>query len=366
MVNFRYAILFVILLSLTEIAPAQGVYWYKCFKGTIDKYPFTLHLHKLDHTYSGYYYYNNIEQPLSVSGDDTSSSDQIRLLGYSPRFEAENELFTLTLQGDSLKGKWKKDLTASGERLQVNAVRDQPASLRFKVVYTSGSEKLRPKMERSPVASFEASTVWPEGGSAAIIALKKIIAAELGAKNNPADIGPYLLAEKKSFLSEYLKDNKAVPDSELVNFASGYFQDVTTRLLIVYQSPTILTLANFNYSYTGGAHGNYSTGYISINPITGKQYTLAQVLNPAGKKQLNALLARHFRNNWRLSANTPLTEGGLFDDKLEANNNFFLTGTGIGFSYAPYEIGPFAMGEITIFIPYSDFEKNLNPSFRRR
>ncbi|HEX2847526.1 MAG TPA: DUF3298 domain-containing protein [Chitinophagaceae bacterium] len=357
--------LFTILFSLVRMAPAQDAYWYKCFKGTIDKYPFTLHLHKLDHTYSGYYYYNNMQQPLSLLGDDTSSSGQIRLLSYSPRFEAENELFTLTLQGDSLQGKWERDPSASGRGLQVKAARDQSAGLRFDLVYTSGSEKLRPKMKESPVASYEAATVWPKGSSAAITALKKIIATELGAKNNPADIGPYLLAEKKSFLSEYLKDNKAVPDSELVNFSSGYSQDVTTRLLIVYHSPTILTLADFNYGYTGGAHGNYNTTYISINPATGKQYTLVQVLSPAGKKQLNALLAKYFRKDRKLSANTPLTEGGLFDDKLEANNNFFLTGTGIGFSYAPYEIGPFAMGEIIIFIPYSEFGKNLNPSFRK-
>jgi|GEM_PF-599823 len=366
MVNFRYAVLFVILFSLAKIAPAQDTaYWYKCFKGTIDKYPFTLHLHKLDHTYSGYYYYNNVQQPLSLLGEDTSAAGQIKLLGYSPRFEAENELFTLTLQGDSLKGKWEKDLSASGEGLQVKAASDQSAALRFDLVYTSGSEKLRPKMEQSPVASFEAATVWPKGNSAAITALKKIIAAELGAKNSPADIGSYLLAEKKSYLSGYLKDNKAVPDSELVSFSSGYFQDATNRLLIVYQSPTILTLANFNYSYTGGAHGNYNTSYISINPATGRQYTLTQVLSPAGKKQLNALLAKHFRRDRKLSAGSPLTEGGLFDDKLEATDNFFLTGTGIGFSYAPYEIGPFAMGEIIIFIPYSDFGKNLNPSFRK-
>lgn len=363
MVNFRYTILFITLLNLAKIAPAQDVYWYKCFKGTIDKYPFTLHLHKLDHTYSGYYYYNNTQQPLSVSGDDTSSAGQIKLLSYSPRFEAENELFTLVLQGDSLKGQWQK--APSSKELLVKAARDQSASLRFDLVYTSGNEKLRPRMEQSPAASFEAATVWPKGTAAAITALKKVIATELGSKNSPADIGPYLLAEKKSFLADYLKDNKTIPDSELVNFSPGYSQDATNRLLIMYQSPAILTLANFNYSYTGGAHGNYSTSYISINPATGKQYTLAQVLSPAGRKQLNALLAKHFRKDKKLSASAPLSEGGLFDDTLTANNNFFLTGTGIGFGYAPYEIGPFAMGEIIIFIPYSDFGKNLNGSFRK-
>lgn len=367
MVNFRYTILFIIFLGLTKMPVAQEIYWYKCFKGTIDKYPFTLHLHKMDRTYSGYYYYNNVQRPMYILGDDTSASPgQIRLLSYASRAEIGNELFIISLRGDSLKGVWQKDPSVAGS-LPVKAAKNATDKLQFDFVYASGSELLRPKLTESARASYEMATVWPKGNSAAVVSLKKIIATSLDIKDNPADIGPSLLAGKNKFLAEYLKENKAVPDSELVNFSVGYNQDMTNRLMVVYQSPTILTLANFSYSYTGGAHGNYVTSYTSVNPATGKKYTLSQVLmlTAAGRKQLIALLEKNFRKDRKLAANAPLTEAGLFENKLEPNSNYFLTGTGISFSYAPYEIGPYAMGEIVVFIPYSDFGKGLNPAFKR-
>lgn len=367
MVNFRYTILFVVFLGLTKMPFSQETNWYKCFKGTIDKYPFTLHLHKMDRTYSGYYYYNNVQQPMYILGDDTSASPgQIRLFSYASRAEIGNELFIISLQGDSLKGTWQKDPSVAAS-LPVKAVKNATGNPQFDLAYTSGSELLRPKMTGSPQASYEMATVWPKGNSAAVVSLKKIIAASLDIKGDPADIGPSLLAGKNKFLSEYLKENKAVPDSELVNFSAGYNQDITSRLMVVYQSPTILTLANFYYAYTGGAHGNYNTSYTSINPATGKKYTLSQVmmLTYEGRKQLIDLLEKNFRKDRKLAANAPLTEAGLFDNKLEPSTNYFLTGTGIGFSYAPYEIGPFAMGEIVVFIPYSDFGKGLNPAFKK-
>ncbi len=80
---------------------------------------------------------------------------------------------------------------------------------------------------------------------------------------------------------------------------------------------------------------------------------------------MNTLLEKNFRKDHKLGAKTSLTEGGLFENKLAANNNFFLTGAGIGFSYMPYEIASYAMGEVVIFIPYSDFGKNLNPAFKK-
>ncbi len=60
---------------------AQNVSWYKCLKGTIDKYPITMHLHKMDHNFSGYYYYNSKQEPIYFIGEDTSVAGKIKLFG---------------------------------------------------------------------------------------------------------------------------------------------------------------------------------------------------------------------------------------------------------------------------------------------
>ncbi|HTD93011.1 MAG TPA: DUF3298 domain-containing protein, partial [Chitinophagaceae bacterium] len=146
---------------------------------------------------------------------------------------------------------------------------------------------------------------------------------------------------------------------------SSYSLQEDQNVLILYRSMGLLTLASTNYSYTGGAHGNYGTAYFSIDLGSRKEIKLADVITAAGKKPLAGLIEKFFRRDFKLSASQPLSEAGLFGDKIEPTENFFLTGKGIGFGYQPYEIGPYAMGEIVVFIPFTELVGLLNPAFRK-
>lgn len=119
--------------------------------------------------------------------------------------------------------------------------------------------------------------------------------------------------------------------------------DEVDQLIVVYQSKTILTLANYSYSYTGGAHGLYGTGFTSLDLVKKKKLNLDDVLTKTGQSNLPSFLKKYFRKNYNLSASASLKEAGLFEEKIEPNNNFYVTGKGTGFSYSPYEIGPYAM-----------------------
>lgn len=44
---------------------------------------------------------------------------------------------------------------------------------------------------------------------------------------------------------------------------------------------------------------------------------------------------------------------------------FLLTGKDITFSYYPYDIGPYFMGNIAVFIPFKDIEPYLQPAFKK-
>jgi hypothetical protein len=137
-------------------------------------------------------------------------------------------------------------------------------------------------------------------------------------------------------------------------------------MLIAFQSSKILTMAFFNYAYTGGAHGNYGTYYTSADLTSNKVLALDNIITEGGKKQLRTLLEKNFRKQYNLKPTDSLTdEGGLFENKIEPNKNFYITGKGIGFCYNPYEIGPYAMGEIDIFIPFTDLKNYLKEGFKR-
>jgi hypothetical protein len=299
-------------------------------------------------------------QPVYFTGDDTTVAGKIKLTAYLPGGET-NEDLTFTLAGKTATGSWTNSATKKTLSFTANEISSTPS---WDYVFAMGSTKLKPKMKGSPEASYEAASVWPQGNSEQSMAIKKMIDEWYAKDNSGADIGRIFLKEKKKFFDDYLSENKDVTDSALADNES-YNSDETQTINIVYQSSKLLTLASTTYSYTGGAHGNYGTGYLSIDLTGTKKLSLNDILTAAGKKQLGGLLEKYFRKEYNLKPTDPLSEGGLFEEKITATDNFFVTGKGIGFDYPPYEIGPFALGEIVIFIPFTELSANLQNDFKK-
>jgi hypothetical protein len=348
------------LISICSFCQTNTISWYKLFRGKIDKYAVTLHIHKAGHAYAGYYYYDSQQSPIYFSGDDTTVKGKIQLFSYTD--SEESEYFIFSLQQSTATGNWKK--TEKTKPLPFAAVETaMPAG--FAYVFTSGSAKLRPKWKESPQATYSAASIWPTGKTATDEFLKTEIRHSFSEKNTGEDIGTLLLRTKKELLSGYISDNKDVKDAELKEGATAYTMDVDDKLLVAFQSAKILSLAFTNYAYTGGAHGNYGTSYTSIDLTSNKVLVLDNMINETGKKVLRSLLEKNFRKQYDLKPVDSLSEGGLFENKIEPNENFYVTGKGIGFCYNPYEIGPYAMGEINIFIPFTDLENYLKESFKK-
>lgn len=333
--------------------------WYKMLKGKIDKYPVTLHLHKAGHSYDGYYYYDSLQKPLNFSGDDRRVKGKIQLISFGDSEEAE--FFTFSFVSNNIRGEWKK--TSKSKPLTFSAVEtNMPTN--FTYVFTNESKKLRPKWKESPEATFNAASVWPTGKTATDKFLKAKISHIFYKQNTGEEIGVLLLKSKREFFTEFLKEINDLSDTVLKQETMAYNMESDKNVLIAYQSPKILTLADNVYSFTGGAQGNYGTSYISIDLISNKVLTLDNIITATGKKQLKNLLEKNFRKQQNLKPTDSLSDGGLFENKIEPNDNFYITGKGIGFCYNPYEIGPYAMGEIDIFIPFTDLKNYLKENFK--
>jgi hypothetical protein len=274
----------------------------------------------------------------------------------------EQEELSFSLNGNDAKGTWKK--TAGSKPLSFSA-KEITGDIPFMYVYTSGVAALRPRLKTSPQATFEAAAIWPEGNATKEQFIKQVVRQAFDEKSGAGEIGAVLLKSKKEFLASYASEYSTASDKEIGEVPYAYTMDHTSRLLIAYQSPQILTLAHFNYLYSGGAHGNYATSFTTLNLSENKKLQLNEVLNEGGIKALTTLLPKYFRKSNGLKAGVPLTEGGLFEDKLEPNSNFYVTGKGLGFTYSPYEVGPYALGEINVFIPYTELQMYLRPSFKK-
>ncbi len=318
-----------------------------------------MHLHKAGHNYYGYYYYDSQQKPIYFNGEDTSVRGKINLVAFST--SDATETFTFSLKDAAASGNWKKDEQSKG--LSFTGNQGVPV-IPLTYVYTEGEKKLRPQILASPQATFFAGSIWPTGTTVADIFLQQVIVRNYDEKASVTEIGKLMLQNKTEFFKGYEDDFKEVKATDLKESSFMYNMDQSEHTLMVYQSSKITTLANFTYLYSGGAHGNYATAYHSYDLVNRKELKLNDIITAEGKVKLNTLLAKALRTQFKLKPADPLTEV-LFENKIAPNQNFYITGKGIGFSYSPYEIAAYALGEINLFIPFKEIETSLQPSFKK-
>ncbi|HEX2536227.1 MAG TPA: DUF3298 domain-containing protein [Chitinophagaceae bacterium] len=328
--------------------------WYKTVKGTIGAYPVTLHLHKQDTAYSGCYYYESQQDPIIFNGT-ALRGDSIRLYAHAGDGEETGGTFLFRWKEGRATGTWEKEGSGKLQPFQAQEA-GADSLLRFDYVYTTGSRALRPKWRDSPAGSYEAAAVWPVDSTGPALFVRQVISQAFGEKKAGRGIGAALLKQKRAFLDEYAREHAKVTDKELKEYGTAYTYESMESVQVQYLSPRLLTLVHHNYSYTGGAHGNYGAGYTVIDLQKGKVLELKDVLTPESIRALPRLLEKHFRKSYGVKEGESLSEAGLFENKIEPNDNFYLTGKGILFSYQPYEIGPYVMGQIEVFIPFAELQ----------
>ncbi len=330
-------------------------------EGTIGKFPVDMHLHQTaDGHYIGFYNYRSTAQPIYVSGADSirGGSKHIYLFGLMPG-DTATERFVLKRNGVDFSGSWESGRKgASG--LPVKAITRKQEMFATEMIHLAGNEPLSKGKENSPQASYEVFAVRPLSRL-----LQRKICALLG-DSTATDIAGLVRKQQKRFFESYRAENENVPDSEWMDHPYSYNNDEVTQVLVAYDDGHVVNIATTYYAYMGGAHGLYSTRFTPVDVHTGKELKLDDVLLPSGKAKLNKLLERQVRLQAGIKSAEPLTEAGLFEDKIEANDNFFITATGIGFNYTPYEIAPYAAGELQYFISFKDLEKDLQPIFLKK
>jgi hypothetical protein len=99
----RFPVLSLLILVMCDHATAQKtptvVTRYTWTTGKIDNYPVTFHLYRINNEFTGFYYYNNTEQAITVSG----KMDAQRFLKLN---HASVEVFEGTFRDSVFSGTW--------------------------------------------------------------------------------------------------------------------------------------------------------------------------------------------------------------------------------------------------------------------
>lgn len=175
---------------------------------------------------------------------------------------------------------------------------------------------------------------------------------------DPAAPPPSLLEVERAVRAP-LPDPGELQDLDIGPFASLTFDETFEVLL---NEDDILSLRLFHSEYTGGAHPNSNAGHVTFDLKSGEELTLDDLLQPGWRDVLTPLAEASLRAQHNLKPGDSLSkEGPLFDDSFELNANWFLTASGLGFSFDPYEIGPYAAGFIQPCIPFDELKKLIKP-----
>lgn len=114
---------------------------------------------------------------------------------------------------------------------------------------------------------------------------------------------------------------------------------------------TLLNYIISRTSYTGGAHGMYSTECHTYSLCSGSELSTSDLFDEAQRGRLNEQIRQTLYERYNAHNDDELAAQGFFTDYIEINENFQITADSITFFYNPYEIGCHALGAIEVTLP---------------
>jgi hypothetical protein len=139
------------------------------------------------------------------------------------------------------------------------------------------------------------------------------------------------------------------PDTQAEMLSRHYNESITAADYDHY----VIVKRTLDY-YDGGAHGSYSTEYRVFDRNAARFVTFQDVFGADEREALCEAVVESLRKRFELAEDEGLTAAGFFSDELALTDNFFLSENGVGFHWNPYELAPYAFGEIEVVVPPPD------------
>ncbi|RYU95530.1 DUF3298 and DUF4163 domain-containing protein [Emticicia agri] len=157
----------------------------------------------------------------------------------------------------------------------------------------------------------------------------------------------------KAFFSTVDAARKEMPDAP--NMVYTYDGKGDTLWI----SPVVISLYYNESTYTGGAHGNYTTSYYNFDATTGKLLALQEIVSDT--VALNKLAEVKFKAEETKMAKENGMEFKMEDyffpeNKFILSQNIGITKDGLRLLYNPYEVASYARGMIVLDIPWIELK----------
>jgi len=161
------------------------------------------------------------------------------------------------------------------------------------------------------------------------------------------------LARYKSFESDYIKekDSMGYDEDEDIPF---YSFSKYIKSYIQLNEGNVLSFVVHCFEYEGGAHGATYVSAYNVDITTGKLLKSNDIFNDGDRDKITELIIQQLMVDYEVTQVEDLVnEAGFFDiNSIVVSENFYAEDKGITFIYNQYEIAPYVMGTIEVFLPY--------------
>ena len=187
-------------------------------------------------------------------------------------------------------------------------------------------------------------------------ALKKTVESYYGKDNT--DIIDNMTQEAQN----HLQGMKELEDYDISQFPT-YYMDKTASL--ERSDSSVISFSNTDYEFWGGAHGSYITYGYTVDVESGSELKFEDMITDMESFRAEAVpyvtdkLYEDYGEG--LFPEYAETVGSTFGGEYEPS--WYLNATGIVIVFQPYEVGPYAMGQAVVTLPYSQFGKYMNEKY---
>lgn len=148
-------------------------------------------------------------------------------------------------------------------------------------------------------------------------------------------------------------------DAEAYFYFSPYYEEADMQVERL--DSRVLSVKVSSYEYSGGAHGYGGDGGITIDLESGVELELSHLTDDFSgfmDKSREIVLQELAEREDELFPDY----AAYVEESLE-NVNWYLDAAGVEFCFTPYEIGPYASGNIVVCVPYNEVADYLKPEY---
>lgn len=171
--------------------------------------------------------------------------------------------------------------------------------------------------------------------------------------------------EMASEAADYIKESAEYATDYQNDYTDSYCYNRFVTYSVMRADAQVISLESLDSSYLGGAHGNYYYEGTTFDTMTGEELKIQDIVTdmPSFRRQATKDIDKYLQENY---------SDGLFEDyqdtveqiwEGEDGFNWYLNKSGIMVIFNPYAVGPYAMGSVTVPLPYSAYASYLNQDY---